>query len=144
MEGNHSIINLIVDKLDAIDPDQTCDPMEAAELDNTYWKLVEINSRRVAPPEGGPEAHMIFAPDEPRVVGHAGCNRFFGSYEASGDQLGFSSLGSTMMACPEGMQDEQAFFEALNKTTRFGIDGRILTLLEDDRPLARLEASDPP
>ena len=144
MEGNKSEINLIVDKLDAIDADQTCDPTETAELLDTYWKLIEINSQQLAAPEGGPEAHLIFTPNESRVAGNAGCNGFFGSYEASGDRLGFSSLGSTMMACPEGMQTEQAFLQALGETTRYAISGRILTLFADDRALARLEASDPP
>ena len=144
MEGNNSEVNLIVDKLQNIDANGSCDPAAPVRLLNTHWKLIEVDSRRVTAPEGGPEAHLVLTPEESRVTGHAGCNRFFGSFESSGDRLGFSALGSTRMACPESMQDEQAFFAALSKTTRYAIDRRILTLLEDDHPLARLEASEPP
>lgn len=144
MEGNMSEVNLIVDILQSIDADGSCDPSAPVELLNTHWKLVEVDSRQVTAPEGAPEAHLVLTPEESGVTGHAGCNRFFGSFESSGDRLGFSALGSTRMACPEGMQVEQAFFEALSKTTRYAIDGRILTLFEDDQPVARLEASDPP
>lgn len=144
MEGNRSEFNLIIDKLESVDPDGSCDPTEPAELHSTYWKLLEVSGQRVVTPEGGPEAHLTLAPAESRVAGHAGCNSFFGSFEAAGNRLDFSSLGSTMMACPEGMQSEQAFLQALNETTRYTIEGRILTLFQDDRLLARLEASDPP
>ena len=140
MEGNHNEVNLIVDTLEKLDLENTCAPTVHAELQNTYWKVIEIDGKAVRTPEGMREAHVILASEESRAHGHAGCNNFFGSFETGEDKLSFSALGSTMMACPEGMDTEQAFLKALGETTRYEISGLFLTLYADDHPLARLEA----
>jgi len=78
--------------------------------------------------------------EETRVNGFAGCNRFFGQYVLDGTKLSFSALGSTMMACPEGMDTELAFLRALNETDRMELDNLSLLLYSTDRLVARLEA----
>jgi len=140
MEGNRNEVKLIVDKLDKIDPQNTCAPTDHAELQNTYWKLLELDGQPVVTPEGMREAHIVLATEGYSARGHAGCNNFFGSFETAGDALSFSAIGSTMMACPEGMDTEQAFLQTLGDTTRYEISGQFLTLYADDRLLARLEA----
>ena len=140
MEGDGNKINLIVDTLEKIDPENTCSPTEHAELQNTYWKLLELDGQPVVTPEGMREAHIVLATEGSSARGHAGCNNFFGSFETSGDTLSFSALGSTMMACPEGMDTEQAFLQALGETNRYEISGQFLTLSAGDRPLARVVA----
>ena len=140
MEGNRNEVKLIVDKLDKIEPQNTCAPTEHAELQDTYWKLLELDGKPVVTPEGMREAHVVLATDGSSARGHAGCNNFFGTFQVAEDKLTFSALGSTMMACPEGMDTEQAFLQALGETTRYQISGQFLTLFADDRPLARLEA----
>jgi uncharacterized lipoprotein YbaY/heat shock protein HslJ len=140
MENNHNEIQLIVDKLENIDPQNTCAPSEHAELQNTYWKLLELEGKPVVTPEGMREAHIVLATEGSKARGHAGCNNFFGTFAIVEDKLNFSALGSTMMACPEGMDTEQAFLQALGETTRFEISGQFLTLFAGERPLARLEA----
>jgi len=140
MEANRNEIQLIVDKLEKLDPQNTCAPTVHAELQNTYWKVIELEGKAVETPEGMREAHVILASEGSRAHGHAGCNNFFGGFETSGDHLEFSALGSTMMACPEGMDTEQAFLKALGETTRYTIIGQFLTLFANDRTLARLEA----
>ena len=140
MEGNNNKVKLIVDIVEKLDPENTCAPSLHAELQNTYWKAVELDGKAVVTPEGMREAHVILASEDSRAHGHAGCNNFFGGFETRGDKLSFSALGSTMMACPEGMDTEQAFLQALGETTRYEISGQFLTLYADDRPLARLEA----
>ena len=140
MEGNSNEVKLIVDTFKEIDPETACMPTVHAQLRNTYWKLLELDGRRVQTPESMQEAHLILAPDESRVRGNAGCNGFFGTFETTGDRLTFADTGVTAMACPEGMDTERAFLQALGETTRFAVSGQILTLYADDRPLARLEA----
>jgi heat shock protein HslJ len=140
MEGNRNEVNLIVDTFEKLDQAGACSPSSVAELRNTYWKLSELGGQRVVTPEGMREAHLLLSPDDSSIRGHAGCNDFFGSFETAGDRLSFSALGSTMMACTKGMDTEKAFLEVLGETTRFSIDGQVLTLFADDRPLARLEA----
>jgi heat shock protein HslJ len=42
-----------------------------------------------------------------RLVGSASCNRFFGSYKSTGTQLSIEPAGTTMMACPEALMDQE-------------------------------------
>jgi heat shock protein HslJ len=80
-----------------------------------------------------------------RVVGHGGCNRFFGGYKLDGDGLRFSALGSTKMACPGDIDRlEQALFNALGSARRFKLSGDMLELSGETAPLARFRAADKP
>jgi len=139
MEGNNNI-NLIVDIFKELSVDKSCSPEVDAELQNTYWKLLELDGQDVRSPEGAREIHLILASADSRVHGFAGCNNFFGTYQLDGDALTFSPIGSTMMACPNGMETEQSFLQALDATTRAEISGQIMSLYADDRLLARFEA----
>lgn len=48
------------------------------------------------------------------IVGHSGCNRFFGDYEIAEGVLEIGRLGTTRMACPEPVNSfEISFLEAL-------------------------------
>lgn len=141
MEENRNEVKLIVDVFEELDVADSCSPAVNAELLNTYWRLRELGGEPVVAPDGMREAHLLLAGESSGVRGHAGCNDFFGSFETTGDLLSFSALGTTMMACPDGMDTEQAFFQALDRTTRYAIEGLVLTLYAGDEPLARLEAT---
>lgn len=141
MEGNRSEVKLIVDSFDKILPDDACVSNHQAELTGTYWKLIELDGQAVTTPENAREAHFVLEAGEFRLRGHGGCNNFFGGYALTDDAgLGFSGMGSTMMACPETMETEAAFMEALGNTTRYRINGEILELYADENLLARFEA----
>jgi len=49
-------------------------------------------------------------------------------------------MASTLMACPQGMDTEQAFLQVLSETRRATISGQFLELHSDDNLLARFEA----
>lgn len=100
-----------------------------AELENTYWKLVRLGTDSVAV-EAEREPYLVLHSREKRVAGYGGCNRILGAYELSGDQLTFSQMAGTMMACAEGMEHEQAFHEALEKVSRWRIEGETLELFD--------------
>jgi len=95
-------------------------------LENTYWKLVELNGAAVGPGEGR-ELHMILK-GEGQVGGYAGCNQFTGSVTVSGDGLSFGPIASTRRMCADVMQQEDAFLQALENAARFGISGEDLTI----------------
>jgi putative lipoprotein len=66
-----------------------------------------------------------------RAGGHGGCNRFFATATIEGDQIGFSEIGSTFMACEAAvMEVEQAYFAALAATVSYRIEGGRLELLD--------------
>jgi uncharacterized lipoprotein YbaY/heat shock protein HslJ len=143
IESNTNEIMLLVDKFQQISANQDCTPSEHAGLFNTYWKLIELDGKRIQQDAASAqqrEAHMVLNEQEFRVNGHSGCNRFFGGFDLDGEKLVFSGLGSTMMACPTGMETEQAFLLALGETTRAMVLGQFLELFKDERSLARFEA----
>lgn len=76
------------------------------------------------------------------VIGHGGCNRFFGSYEHSGNTLTFGPLASTRMACQD-MSGERAFMQALQSTrTIEATHLRLVLLGEDGSPILSLRRRD--
>lgn len=141
MEGNLNIIKLIVDKLNDVYPHKTCAPVTHADLAGTFWRLIELGNSEVFTAGGVRAIHMVLATGETQVRGFAGCNNFFGRYETSDGALSFSAIGATKMACPGGMDTEQAFLLALGATTRYQISGLYLELYAGDQRLARLEAT---
>jgi uncharacterized lipoprotein YbaY/heat shock protein HslJ len=140
VENEYNKISLIVDKVNAFSIDTSCTPQHHADLQNTYWKLLELDGEPVESPEGVREIHLVLDTGEFRVRGFAGCNNFFGGYRLDDQSLSFSQIGSTMMACPGGMDTEQAFLQALGATTRAEVSGQILSLYANDQLLARFEA----
>jgi heat shock protein HslJ len=57
------------------------------------------------------------------VSGNGGCNRYFGSAKVNGDEIIFSQLGSTKMACSQAvMNQEQLFLTALTAMRSWRID----------------------
>ena len=102
----------------------------AAQLRSTYWKLVALGSTPVNVADNQREPHIILQPDANRVNGSGGCNRMFGSYALRGDALTFSGVGSTKMACQDGMDVETSFLPALQRVARWRIADRQLELLD--------------
>jgi putative lipoprotein len=103
-------------------------------LVGTSWRLEDLLGRGVAE---NAEATLEF-PEEGRVAGKGSCNRFFGPAEIAGQSIKFSHLGSTMMACPEPiMNQEREYFKALESAERFEVQGSVLKIYckGSDRPL---------
>ena len=109
---------------------QACDAVGgSATLENTYWKLLTLGVKPVEVVERQREPHLILQPAQKRIAGSGGCNRLIGSYTLAGEQLAFGRVAATMMACPQGMETERAFLDALTKVAQWRADGQRLTLL---------------
>jgi heat shock protein HslJ len=112
-------------------------------LENTYWKLIQLGDRSDIVGKDQQEPNITLRPDQKRIAGTGGCNRLMGAYSLEEDRLRFAQLGSTMMACPQGMEQEKAFADALQKVTHWRIVAGKLELLDDSGSvLARFEARD--
>jgi len=110
-------------------------------LENTYWKLTNLGNTPVPAASEQREPHFVLDSQTRRVSGSGGCNRFTGSYELNEDHVKFSKLASTMMACPEGMDTEKAFLQALEQVNTWKIGGQQLELFDAAGNLiARFEA----
>lgn len=69
-----------------------------------------------------------------RLAGSAGCNRIIGSYTTNPGQLTVRIGGTTMMACPEAlMNQERKLLDALPTVTRYRFDatGALILLAAD-------------
>jgi copper homeostasis protein (lipoprotein) len=141
MEGEGEVEMVVVDKFGKVWPGDTCLPKSEASLTDTHWKVLELQGRPLKRVEQGREVHMVLASEGNRAHGFAGCNRFFGGFQSDRNTLRFSPLGSTRMACPSGMDQEQPFLNALERAGRYEIHGQVLELYAGELLLARFEAA---
>ena len=95
------------------------------ELEGSAWQAVSITGQ---PAVEGAVSTILFE-TEGKVSGNAGCNQYFGSWGADGDDIAFGHMGATQMMCaePEVMEQESRFLEALGYAERFAAeDGMLL------------------
>jgi heat shock protein HslJ len=87
---------------------------------------------------GRPPVTLTFESGE-RAVGSTGCNSYFAAVRMSGRaSLRFGQAGSTRMACPPAvMEQEQRFLSALEAVRSYRLDGTTLVLL-DERGISRM------
>jgi copper homeostasis protein (lipoprotein) len=110
-------------------PGETCGPRSSqATLENTYWKLTRLGTQPAELGAGGREVFLTLVAEGRRVQGFSGCNRFIGGYQLDGRRLAFQQMARTQMACPEGMEQEDAFLNALEATASWEIRGEHLEL----------------
>lgn len=112
---------------------------ELPALEGVVWELALIDGSPVVAP-----VTLEFNADENSAGGQA-CNSYGGSYVLAGDTISFSGLFSTMMACTdEGvMEQELAYFDALNSATRYAISGDTLTITYGDEQMLVFTTSQP-
>lgn len=132
---------LIVERFDRVWPRETCGSLLPAGLAGSYWSLLELNGKPIVVAEGATAPYLELNEAKKSAYGFGGCNRFFGSYQTGKDRaLTFGSLGSTRMACPDGTNQEQEFFDALTKVSRYEIQGSKLLLYAGSTVVARFQA----
>ncbi len=105
-------------------------PALSSDLAGTRWEVRSIAGRDVA----GRAPSVMFAAED-RISGLAGCNRFFGVYEARDGYIDVRAIGRTEMACDSPvMRTEQAFLEVLDKAARYRHErDRLVITAEDGR-----------
>lgn len=109
----------------------------AKPLEGTVWHLVKMGGES----KNLPAESFNLILSENNVGGTAACNSLVGKY-AVGEKfkLRFSSLGATMMLCPENGELEQQYLNLLSKVTHYDIDLNMLMLMENGTILAVFEA----
>jgi copper homeostasis protein (lipoprotein) len=132
MEGSGTRPTLVVQRFIGVWPKETCGPLLAtAGLQDSHWVLTALDGRPVAATAPGQrETSLVLHSRQQRYAGWAGCNRLIGGYVLEGNRLTFSPAAGTMMACPEGMEAEKAFIEALPRVQSWRIAGVHLELLD--------------
>lgn len=143
MEGEGLVPTLEPLRFIELHPGEACpEPFVTAELRGTRWQLVSLGGAAIELEEDQRRPYLVLEPDGLRIAGFAGCNRLLGGFTSHGEQVRFSHLASTMMACPEGMELEQALLQALEAADRYRLLGRDLDLYAaDGSHLARFTAA---
>jgi heat shock protein HslJ len=96
-------------------------------LNGTAWTLTSYNGTTLLS-----DTTMTAFFESGEVNGSAGCNHYFGSFKAKGDQIQIDGLGWTEMACmdPEGiMQQEQQVMSLFSQAVTFSIQGQVLQII---------------
>jgi heat shock protein HslJ len=103
-------------------------------LEGVEWSLrsyVTDGATKDVPAEVFVDANFDAGASE--VTGSAGCNRYFGPYTASGPELTFGDLGTTMMACVGPAGDvEAAYLAALGTAASYTATADTLTIFDAD------------
>ena len=101
------------------------------------WLALDIDG---TPVKNKTESTIKFE-DATGVTGSGGCNRFFGTAMLSGETLEMGPLGTTRMACPETiMNQENRFLKALESVRRYRVDdatGLLFLSNEQGKPILR-------
>ena len=112
---------------------------ENLSLTGVNWVAESLNGKDIKLKEKDRKVTMRLESENTKVVGEAGCNRFFGTYQLEGEKLTFSQMGATRMACPD-MDIELTFFKVLDETTSFVIKNDKLSLKNDGDVIAIFKA----
>ena len=108
-----------------------------SNVEDKRWQLVELNGQEV---KGNPDTHyLIFHSKEGRLEAKVDCNVLLNDYKIKNElQLTIQPGISTLMACPDNLEDE--FVKVLTLADNISTDGQILTLNKGRMaPLARFE-----
>jgi heat shock protein HslJ len=94
-------------------------PHSAVNLAGSEWRPNRIGTLAVSP-----EARLFVQfRTAGQLAGHGGCNRFFGQYKISGNEISIGPVGAPRMACTEPVMTlEMAFFSALKRAKSFRRD----------------------
>lgn len=109
------------------------------------WQLERLHGEVLTPPDRKEVTATLALSPDGEASGDGGCNRFSVPYEHRNGDLSFGTITATKMACPDVMDIERGFFEALNETRRYRLeDGRLELLDGGGATLAVLQAIEPP
>lgn len=129
-EGQPPQATLVVERFVRADVRAGCaGPRADRPLTGTDWQLAWLEGRRVEPPVDARGAAALRL-DAGRVSGSDGCNRVMGPVTIDGRTLRIGPLAGTRMACLEGMDDAQAFTDALARVQAYAVRGDVLELLD--------------
>jgi heat shock protein HslJ len=100
-------------------------PEAGVSLVGPNWSLTALGGQPVLE---GTKLTASFS-SEARVSGSAGCNSYFGRAQVEAGRLSVGPLGSTLMACADGvMRQETLYLASLQAATSYTIRGDELRL----------------
>lgn len=111
---------------------------EEASLENTYWRLYEMNGKSYETPADQREVYIKLIEKKSMLEGYSGCNIITGNFELGKETLTFTPAVTERM-CTD-MTTEAYVLEALNNADRYEINQHYLLLFNGTYMLALFEA----
>ncbi len=99
-----------------------------ATLTDNIWVLLSYGDPKS--PQTVPAGNLLTAifNVDGTMSGFSGCNSYSTAYTIQDNQISAEPVASTMMVCPTGMEEEQAYLGALASLKNYEIIGNSLTL----------------
>ncbi len=91
------------------------------------WVVVEMRGVPVQQSGGRRDAHIVFEVVEKRFTGNGGCNQINGNYTLDKNEIKFTDVIATKMACND-IEFENAFLSTLGSVDRYEVNGNDLLL----------------
>lgn len=91
------------------------------------WVVVEMKGVPVQQSGGRRDAHIVFEVAEKRFTGNGGCNQINGNYTLDKNEIKFTDVIATKMACND-IEFENTFLSTLSSIDRYEINGNDLVL----------------
>lgn len=142
LEGNRELPSVIPLRFESL-VHASCSPLlQAAELNDQFWTLVQLNGKPVILPETRRPPGLTFHSENNRLSGSGGCNQLVGTYAESQRFMEINMLAATRMACLGEGNVEQEFISTLSRVKTWNILGQRLELYDQlGSTLARFELS---
>ncbi len=104
---------------------------DADTLKNVVWHWENLQTTNETVKMDKPENYTLEFMDDGKIRVKADCNRGGGSYKSEGNNLAFSRIFTTKMACPPGSLDNR-FLRGLEMAQSYKIeDNKLLIVLKD-------------
>ena len=126
-------------------PESPSPPHAEANLQDKYWKLVELNGKKVSDyPAQNKEPYLKLLTEGMRAEGTGGCNGMGGTYTLKKpNMISLSQMASTKMACPD-MTLETDFQSILSQVDVYVVGETTLSLTDlDGSSYAKFELGAP-
>jgi heat shock protein HslJ len=103
---------------------------EPGVLTGGAWIMTMYNNGKGGFQSGMADVRVTAVFDEHGMVaGYGGCNNYFATYTAGGNKITIGPVGSTRKACAQPIMDQEtAYFRALESAATYKIDGDRLTM----------------
>lgn len=100
---------------------------KSVPLGGTYWRLRELDGRRIKSRKGSPDPHILLNA-RGKAVGSDGCNNFFLEWKMDGTAITFRPGRTTLMVCPGDNDASRSLTSTLPQVDNWNISGSRLEL----------------
>lgn len=109
---------------------------DSADFFGKDWKLLKIEGKAAETDK----AFIKFDQKNGSMGGSGSCNFIGAKFAKNANEIKFTDISTTVMACRKGMADEYNFLENLKRVNEYKIEDGKLLLLENDVVVLEFES----